>query len=179
MNNPTDTDLFPDVNYHGIDNWTPLHFAAYGGHANIVEFLIEQEDIDINPVSSINRTPVHMAAAEGQLAILKILKDGGAEFILKDFDENTALHLASEQGKLEVVDYLLSLKIELLSAKNKFGYNPVDIAANYEIRKLFTAEDPNVDASIKDMNYGRTAVDEVLLHNDRVTSVKKLMHKFN
>jgi hypothetical protein len=37
----------------------------------------------------------------------------------------------------------------------------------------------DTDKSVKGMNYGRTAVDEVLLHNDRVTSVKKLMHKFN
>jgi hypothetical protein len=74
--------------------------------------------------------------------------------------------------------------------RNKFGYTPSDIAQNFEIRKLFCnllqlsmvssgsliEEQKQMSASF--INYGRTAVNGSLRHNDRVNSVQKLMSTF-
>lgn len=55
----------------------------------------------------------------------------------RDNDENTPLHYASEFGHFECIIYLIKEAGADALAKNKFNYNPSDIAQNIEIRKLF------------------------------------------
>jgi len=40
LTDKSNMDLFPDINYAGIDNWTALHFASYAGHANVLALLL-------------------------------------------------------------------------------------------------------------------------------------------
>jgi len=66
--------------------------------------------------------------------------------------------------------------------KNKFGYNASDIAQDLNIRNLFGQLMGNSSAPGKEGgqggSYGRSAFGGVLLHNDRVSKLKKLMHNF-
>jgi hypothetical protein len=64
--------------------------------------------------------------------------------------------------------------------KNKFGYQPYDIALNTEVRTLFDSIVSRSAASAEELQskYGRTAYNGVLRHNDRVTQLKNLMQKF-
>ena len=56
----------------------------------------------------------------------------------QDMDENTALHFASQFGHLSTIELLLKHpKKANPGLKNKFGYQPYDIALNYEVRSLF------------------------------------------
>ena len=64
-------------------------------------------------------------------------RNAGAEINIKDFDENTPLHYASEYGHFECIIYLINEANVDSAAKNKFGYAPSDIAYNYQIRELF------------------------------------------
>lgn len=51
----------PDlVNERDLNDKTPLHFAAFAGHPDIVEFLIENK-ADVNAKDSYNMTPLHAA----------------------------------------------------------------------------------------------------------------------
>jgi len=62
--------------------------------------------------------------------------------------------------------------------KNKFGYQPSDIAQNLDTRKAFeilnldgspqSSQNPRESFSSK---YGRTEYNGVLMHNDRINSV--------
>jgi ankyrin repeat protein len=61
----------------------------------------------------------------------------GADRNAKDFDENTPLHFASEFGHFECIIFLVKEAEADALAKNKFGYNPSDIAQNMQIRQLF------------------------------------------
>jgi hypothetical protein len=59
--------------------------------------------------------------------------------------------------------------------KNKYGYNPSDIAQNFQIRQLFENILPHL-YKVKQPEeqkgfYGRTVFNGVLYHNDRVNSV--------
>lgn len=47
---------------------------------------------------------------------------------IKDFDENTPLHYASEYGHAECIIYLIKEAMADPFLKNKFGYTPSDIA---------------------------------------------------
>ena len=87
-----------------------------------------QRDIDIQPQSSIQRTPLHLACIRGHTTIARLLIDNGADPDCKDFDENTPLHYASEFGNFECIILLIKEANSNPYIKNKYGYTPSDIA---------------------------------------------------
>jgi ankyrin repeat protein len=64
------------------------------------------------------------------MSIVRALVEKGAKKNSKDFDENTALHYASEFGHFEVIIFLIKEAFADPMSKNKFGYAPSDIAQN-------------------------------------------------
>lgn len=72
-----------DVNKPG---WTPLHYAATGGHVAVIEALLEAHAY-IDAASPNGSTPLMMAALYGNQASVQALIDAGAD-----------LHLRNEQG---------------------------------------------------------------------------------
>ena len=63
-----------DVNKTG---WTPLHYAASGGHVGIIKLLFEHHAF-VDPESPNGTTPLMMAAQYGNAATVKLLIDEGA-----------------------------------------------------------------------------------------------------
>ena len=51
---------------------------------------------------------MHVAVYKGNLDIIKLLMDAGADPKIADKDGTTALSLAEEQGNAEIVEYLKS-----------------------------------------------------------------------
>lgn len=64
-----------EVNHAG---WTPLHYAATGGHARIAAFLLGAH-ADVNAESANGTTPLMMAAMYGNAQTVKLLLESGAE----------------------------------------------------------------------------------------------------
>lgn len=58
--------------------WTPLHYAATGGHVRIAAFLIGAR-ADLNAESPNGTTPLMMAAMYGNAATVQLLLESGAE----------------------------------------------------------------------------------------------------
>ena len=169
-------DLIADVNHRGLDQWTALHFAANEGHFEIVKALLTDPDIDREAISSINRTPLHLAAIRGHTNIVRQIIDSPTrpqtDRNIRDFDENTPLHYASEYGHSDCIIYLVKEALADPFLKNKYGYTPSDIAQNMKIRQLFDNLIPRQSRELTDgMGYGRTAVNGVLRHNDRMSTV--------
>jgi ankyrin repeat protein len=79
-----------DVNKPG---WTPLHYAATGGHVPIVEFLLD-ESAYIDAESPNGTTPLMMAAMYGSPEAVKFLIQAGADLTLKNQLGMTALDFA-------------------------------------------------------------------------------------
>jgi len=100
-------DMVADINATGIDNKVALHFAAEGGHLDIINEILARDDVTIDAASNSKRTPLHAAAIKGDVAIAKALVIKGADPNYKDFDESTPLHLASEFGHKDIVQYLV------------------------------------------------------------------------
>jgi len=95
-------------------------------------------------------------------------------------DGNTSLHLASQQGQLEAITFLLSEANVDHSIKNSVGYLAFDTAYNTDVQNLLN-ELIGTQGGTSEENknqYGRRAFDGVLQHNDRVTKITSLMHKF-
>ena len=175
--NPTKhQDLIADINCTGLDDWNALHFAASEGFTEVARALLDRE-INVDARSSLERTPLHLACIRGHVEIVTIVLEYGAELNAVDFDLNTPVHFASEFGHIRVLEALLGSGCEL-GMRNNLGYTPSDIAMNIEVRKVFNEHQQQQESPLN-TSYSRTEFHNVLLYNDRKSSVQKLMGKFS
>lgn len=112
---------------------TPLHVAAYKGHAAVLEKLIEAGDHDcVNAVDSDLWTPIHNACAKGWLDIVQMLVAHGANPDQTSRLGYTPLMNAASKGHLPVINYLLQKKLVDPFFRNKNGEAAYDTASASE-----------------------------------------------
>jgi ankyrin repeat protein/L-ascorbate metabolism protein UlaG (beta-lactamase superfamily) len=85
---------------------TPLHWAAYEGHHDVVAYLIDK-GADVNVQKDNLSTPLHGAAYHGHLAVVKLLLERNAASDGKNEMGYTPLLSASAAGHAEIVKLLL------------------------------------------------------------------------
>lgn len=88
-----------DVNKPG---WTPLHYAASGGHVEIMKKLLEAFAF-IDAQSPNGTTPLMMAAMYGSSDAVKLLLDEGADTAMKNQQGMTALEFAQRGRRPDAV----------------------------------------------------------------------------
>lgn len=114
---------------------TPLMAAAFGGHIQTVKELIKGK-VDVNAANNRGKTALHKApllvstteysrlnlykyevqqygshmsilVQVDRVAVVKAIVDGGGLINLEDDNANTILHIASQFGMKNIIDYLL------------------------------------------------------------------------
>ena len=90
---------------------TALHSASYGGHPDVVEYLIKEVGMDINQRNTANRTPLYQSITQGHYSVAKVLLGYGADpnVVLNDENE-TLVHIAVREGAKEILSLLLEAK---------------------------------------------------------------------
>ncbi len=88
------------------DGFTPIHWALYTDHLEMLE-LLHERGVDINLPSYFSVTPLMDAVEIRSLKAVKKLLHLGAKVNQQDRKGFTALHRASEMGELEIVKALL------------------------------------------------------------------------
>ncbi|XP_044579759.1 uncharacterized protein LOC123261929 [Cotesia glomerata] len=109
-------------------NGPPIILAAEKGYADIVDTLLKNNaDPDIKDDD--NRSAIEFAVAKGHLEVVKILF-GYTKMKInnKGIDNFTMLHIASQEGYLDIVKYLVEKGADV-HATNKSGSKPIHIAA--------------------------------------------------
>lgn len=86
-----------DVNKPG---WTPLHYAATGGHIAIIQLLLNKHAY-VDAASPNGSTPLMMAARYGSAAAVKLLLEAGADPTLKNKLGLTAIDFANSNQRTE------------------------------------------------------------------------------
>jgi ankyrin repeat protein len=103
-----------DVNQPG---WTPLHYAATGGHIELIQMLLE-ESAYIDAESPNGTTPLMMAARYGSAKATQLLIDEGADLQIKNQLGLTALDFAKQGNRPEALD-IIAKALNLTPASKK------------------------------------------------------------
>ncbi|KAG8382060.1 hypothetical protein BUALT_Bualt05G0037200 [Buddleja alternifolia] len=128
------------VNSRDRHSRTPLHLAAWSGHAEIVNYLSKNK-ADMGAAAMDDMGAIHFAAQKGHLEVIKILVTSGVSVKSYNRKGMNALHYAAQGSNIELVKYLLK-KGANKDSKNKAGKTAVDLASSDEIRKLLVEHKP-------------------------------------
>ena len=83
--------------------WTPLHYAATNGHLAVMTLLLEQHAY-IDAASPNGTTPLMMAAHYGTPAAVELLLEAGADPLLKNQQDLSAIDFAQRVNRQDVAE---------------------------------------------------------------------------
>lgn len=132
-----------NVNEQGYRGWTPLHYAAMGGHKAVAVLLIEK-GADVNGRDTRRSTPLHSACisreavanydikkgpnVEASRDVAELLIEKGADVNAKNYLLMTPLHSAANYSSLDVAKLLLRNGADV-NAKDNCLETPLHLAA--------------------------------------------------
>ena len=131
-----------EVNIHSDNGETPLHSAAWHGDLELVRVLLDY-NVDVYALDPRNWTAIHKASHgpfsdfpvtphyDPRLSdVTRLLLEHGADINARVEDGRTPLHVAAENGRVEVVRVLHEHGANI-GAEDDEGRTPLHLAANY------------------------------------------------
>jgi ankyrin repeat protein len=85
----------------------PLYYATLCGFRDLVEHLIATHPQDVNDRGGHHTTPLHAAIAKGNLDVMMLLLEHGADVAAVKWAEHTPLYEASKRRRLDMMSLLL------------------------------------------------------------------------
>ena len=120
-----------DVNQkNSYDGSTALNHAAWHGHMEIVQLLLEN-GANTNAKRNDGWTPLHDAATQGHEEIAELLIANGADINTKDDGERTPLYVAAHEGQKNIAEILIAKGADVNAiSKDGRGSTPLDVATH-------------------------------------------------
>jgi ankyrin repeat protein len=120
------------VNAFAEDGFQPLGLACFFGHKDTVEYLLKAgAPVNVYSQNPLHTAPIQSAAAAGQLDIVVMLVQFGAEVNVCEQGGYTPLHAAAQNGDLDMLRFLV-LNGADQEAKSDDGKIPLDLALEAE-----------------------------------------------
>ncbi|XP_055944745.1 serine/threonine-protein phosphatase 6 regulatory ankyrin repeat subunit B-like [Argiope bruennichi] len=131
--------LLKKINVNNVSEmcFVPVHYAALGGHVDIVQFLITN-GADINAKSSNGMMPLHLAARRGHYAVVDVLLRNGAYRNTSCADGLTPLSVAVIEGFIAISKLLIE-NHAVVDRNENSSRSPINLAArfgHYELVKM-------------------------------------------
>jgi ankyrin repeat protein len=182
-------------------NWTPLHYALKYRHKSVVEFLVKcrvpidfkcvnmgtilndqhilslltQGELAVEGVNHNGWSPLHFASANGAERIIDTLvgQNKGNEAASRDRLLRTALMQAAVNGQLGVLRRFERIGVDGLSSIDRFGLNPLHLAAEAGQASLVRYLVEKIPVNSKDFR-GQTAL-HLAAHRGHLHFVTELL----
>jgi ankyrin repeat protein len=102
-------DVPASVNSYSADGWTPLHLAAFFGHAKVTELLLSRgADPTARSRNTNGNTPLHAALAGNHKFVAGLLVGAGADVNAVDGGGWLPLHIAAANNNLDAIRTLIA-----------------------------------------------------------------------
>ena len=118
-----DPDCFDD------EQNTPLHIAAFCGHAAILHEILAVSVESLERPGQLDGTPLHVACTAGRCECVEMLLAAKASVHATDESELTPLHRASASGNVPTMEVLLRAGA-LVNATTLDAHTPLHVAAS-------------------------------------------------
>ena len=148
---------------------TSSPILTYSNSDVVVKFLLDHSG-DPNAIDKSNYTPLHFAAENGYLSIVRLLvessKDVKSYVNSTNSNQDTALHLAARKGKCEVLKVLINFSCDR-RLENKEGKTAKQLAidaGHKEIKTLFEKFE-DVEKNLSEEAYVTISNDPMDLHS--------------
>jgi ankyrin repeat protein len=126
-------DMKANTEVQGIQNWTPLRYAAFYGHVEFCRLLLKK---GANPNTLSGGNPILVeSASQGNLEVVTLLVENNAVVDAVTPDDWTALQKASLNGHIAVVAYLLDHGADIYHTNN-MGQASILLAARRGFAEL-------------------------------------------
>mmetsp|Transcript_29345 Transcript_29345/g.73861 ORF Transcript_29345/g.73861 Transcript_29345/m.73861 type:complete len:167 (+) Transcript_29345:87-587(+) len=122
---------FTKVNATDPQGKTALHEASRWGHADVIEFLVEN-GADLSMQADEGTTALHLAAEYGHTDAIRSLVKLGADVNCVDWNEDTPLMSAAGRKQVDAVKVLLELGADI-TLKNQQKKGALDLAGNSDV----------------------------------------------
>lgn len=120
---------------YSADGWTPLHLAAFFGHAKVAELLLARgADVAARSRNANRNTPLHAALAGNHRLLAGLLVGAGADVNAADAAGWRPLHLAAAANDLDAIRALVAQGADVHAANGE-GRTPLSIATERNHRE--------------------------------------------
>jgi len=122
-NGMVDVDGNEDIYF---DHGAPLHGAAFNGHKEMAQILLQNGANPNLVADGGRRTPLYAAVYENRLEVARLLIESGADANASDENGYTALHRAANNGHKEIVELLIENGADVnvsTQTRNIWGFN--------------------------------------------------------
>jgi hypothetical protein len=132
-----------------------LRWAQEEGNTYIISLLLAHDDIDLNLMDEIGRTPLHMAVQRQQWDIVRLfLTRDDIDVNLRDWNGDTPLQTAVKTRGVEGVRRLLKRYDIDVDSKDRDGNTPLQVAVEHRdssvVRELLASK--GIDVNLKGLS---------------------------
>lgn len=136
-----------------------LHWAAHLGKADVMQWLLEEDNVPVNAPNDDGKTPLHFAAERAKHVVVKQL----VEFQATDLDAvesqfgHSALMLAADRGNAEVVRILLKAGADNSIQSFRGNRTAVDLASeggsqgHRQAQYILQGRDPHTGEKLQEL----------------------------
>ena len=108
-----------------VGGGTPLNAAAAAGSKEFIEELLKVDGVDLEFATESGNRPIHQAAMNGHLEIVKLLLEAGADVNSRGIWNFSAALLAVHSEEFDVLKELFNHGADLDSQDTEWGWSPL------------------------------------------------------